>query len=523
MTPRTRASAQELVNLTLDPASYVSWDSPLEQPDLGEEYSRELAMARAQTGVDESVRTGEGKVDGRRVALIIGEFGFLAGSIGTGAADRIVDALRRATAEGLAVLAAPVSGGTRMQEGTIAFTRMIDIVAAVSAHKSAGLLYLVYLRHPTTGGVFATWGSLGHITVAEPHALIGFLGPKVYEALHSEQFPEGVQSGENLFAHGLVDAVLEPRHLRGMLIRVLDTVTKQREPRSAGRTKTVTAQLQTSTNNDDPWTSVELSRLSTRPGLRTLLRFAATDVIGLNGTGMGERENASMVALARFGDHGVVIIGFDRHAQSFDGPLGPGALRQARRAMALASELSLPLVTIIDTPGAALSREAEEGGLGGEIARCLATMIDVPSPTVSVILGQGSGGAALAIFPADRVIAARHAWLSPLQPEGASVIRHGTIEKAATMARQQGISATDLYAAGLVDEIVDELPEAGIEDEAFCRRIGDAIERHVSAATELREGGPSPDQVRRHRVRNAVHRSVSRSHESQGAKHDPGH
>ena len=121
--------------------------------------------------------TGEGRVFGRRVAVVACEFDFLAGSIGVAAAERITAAVQRATAERLPLLASPSSGGTRMQEGTVAFLQMVKIAAAVELHKRAHLPYLVYLRHPTTGGVFASWGSLGHVTAAEPGALVGFLGP----------------------------------------------------------------------------------------------------------------------------------------------------------------------------------------------------------------------------------------------------------------------------------------------------------------------------------------------------------
>ena len=101
-----------------------------------------------------------------------------------------------------------------MQEGTPAFVQMVRISQAVAAHKAAGLPYLVYLRHPTTGGVMASWGSLGHVTVAEPGALVGFLGPRVYEALYGKPFPEGVQTAENLYAHGIIDAVVAARRDR---------------------------------------------------------------------------------------------------------------------------------------------------------------------------------------------------------------------------------------------------------------------------------------------------------------------
>src|SRR4029079_6836222 len=135
--------------------------------------------------------------------------------------DRLVAAVGRATAEGLPLLAATASGGTRMQEGTSAFLQMIRISAAVAAHKAAGLPYLVYLRHPTTGGVMASWGSLGHMTVAESGALVGFLGPRVYEALYGKPFPPDVQTAENLYARGIIDAVMPPEEIADILDRAL--------------------------------------------------------------------------------------------------------------------------------------------------------------------------------------------------------------------------------------------------------------------------------------------------------------
>src|SRR6478736_5647754 len=214
-------NATELLEAVVDPGSFVSWDAEPEQPGLSEEYARDLAKARERSGADESVITGAGLIRGRRVALIVSEFSFLAGSIGHAAAQRIVAAIERATAEGLPLLAGPASGGTRMQEGTLAFLSMVKITGAVRAHRQAGLPYLVYLRHPTTGGVMASWGSLGHITVAEPGALLGFLGPRVYEALYGRPFPDNVQVAENLFDKGLVDAVVPPEQLPDVVHRAL--------------------------------------------------------------------------------------------------------------------------------------------------------------------------------------------------------------------------------------------------------------------------------------------------------------
>ena len=473
-----RLGAQELLDLVLDDASFTSWDTPPPMPaDMSESYAAELAEARERSGVDESVLTGEGLIRGRWVAVVVCEFRFLAGSIGTAAAERLVQAVERATAEGLPLLAAPVSGGTRMQEGTGAFVQMVKISAVIARHKSAGLPYLVYLRHPTTGGVFASWGSLGHLTVAEPGALVGFLGPRVYEALYDRPFPEGVQVSENLYRRGLIDAVVEPEEIAEVLDRALSVLCSDRsgdEPLTSPEPDT----------EDFPetsaWESITRSRRPERPGVRRLLRYAASDVVPLNGTGEGESDPGLLIALAQFGGAPCVFLGQDRRGQTTDRPMGPGALREARRGMRLAADLDLPLLTVIDTPGAALSVEAEEGGLAGEIARCLSDLVTLEAPTMTLLFGQGTGGGALALLPADRVVAAQHGWLSPLPPEGASAIVYRTADRAAEMADSQGVRSVDLLRAGIVDRIVPERPDAADEPEAFCRRVGEVLRQELA-------------------------------------------
>ncbi|TDQ47951.1 carboxyl transferase domain-containing protein [Actinorugispora endophytica] len=471
-----RHGARELIDRTLDPGSFTSWDEPPVDVRPGPEYAAALARARERSGCDEAVLTGEGLLRGRRVAIVAGEFGFLAGSIGIAAAERLVTAVERATAEGLPLLASPSSGGTRMQEGTLAFLGMVKISAAIATHKAAGLPYLVYLRHPTTGGVLASWGSQGHVTVAEPGALIGFLGPRVYEALYGREFPEGVQTAENLYRSGLVDAVLEAEHLPSIAERAFNVLLARPRP---------LAEVPDPPDEEIPdipaWDSILRSRRPDRPGVRRLLRHAANDVVPLNGTGDGETDPGLLLALARFGDAPCVLLGQDRNRQSIEHPLGPAALREARRGMRIARELRLPLLTVIDTPGAALSKDAEERGMAGQIARCLAELVTLEAPTVSVLLGQGTGGGALALVPADRVVSAQHAWLSPLPPEGASAIVHRTVDKAPALAAEQGVRSVELRANGIVDRIVAEHDDAADEPEEFCRRLGAALAHELTA------------------------------------------
>jgi acetyl-CoA carboxylase carboxyl transferase subunit beta len=466
-------SARDLIDLVLDAGSWMSWDTPPDRTGIDPDYSAALARAEERSGVDESVISGEGTMHGRRVAVVACEFGFLAGSIGRAAATRLVAAVERATRAGIPLLAAPVSGGTRMQEGTPAFVHMVRISDAVARHKAAGLPYLVYLRHPTTGGVMASWGSLGHVTVAEPGALVGFLGPRVFEALYGEPFPQDVQTSENLYARGIIDAVLPPEEISGILDRALAIL--QATPNAGS--EPVDAEIP----DVDAWDAIVRSRRPDRPGVRRLLRYAASDVIPLNGTGQGEADPGLLIALARFGDAPCAFLGQDRRGQTTAHPMGPGALREARRGMRLAEELGLPLMTVIDTPGAALSAEAEEGGLAGEIARCLADLVSLDAPSLCLMLGEGNGGGALALLPADRVIAAQHAWLSPLPPEGASAIVHRDTGHAPAMARAQRVRALDLREAGIVDRIVAEHPDAADEPEEFCRRLGAVLAWELAA------------------------------------------
>lgn len=237
------------------------------------------------------------------------------------------------------------------------------------------------------------------------------------------------------------------------------------------------------------WTSVLATRRPDRPGVRFLLA-GATDVTMLNGTGDGESHPGSVLALARIGGEPCVVLGQCREGQTLENPLDAAALREARRGLRLSRELRLPLLTVIDTPGAALSKEAEERGLAGEIARTLSELLTLPTPTVSLLMGQGAGGIALALVPADRVLASEHAWLAPLPPEGASAIVHRDTEHAAELAGAQGVRARDLLRNGIVDRVVPEPPDAAADPDAFRAGLLDAVSaelrRVVSADGELR-------------------------------------
>ena len=408
-----------LLNALIDPGTFQSWDD----------------------AVRESVITGTGSVGGFPAAIVASDFAVQGGSIGLVAGQRLTRAVERATARRLPLIALPASGGTRMQEGTAAFLQMLRVTAAVTAHKAAGLPYLAYLRHPTTGGVLASWASLAHVTVAEPGALIGFLGPRVYEALEGEPFPAGIQTAEHLHACGLVDAVVRPADLAGYFGRVLAVLA----PGPASRDAREMGGVGTAGRTTDAWESVVRTRQAGRLRGADLLRAVADDVVRLR------EDGGLLLALGRVSGTAVVCV-----AQEGDGPFGIRGVDLFLRGLRMAEELRAPLLTVIDTPGAELSVAAEEAGVAGKLAQCIAAMISLPVPTVAVLLGQGTGAAALALLPADRVLAAGPAWLAPLAPEGASAIVYRDTAHAAELARAQGITAADLVAAGMVDQVAAE-------------------------------------------------------------------
>ena len=353
----------------------LSWDAPIGPPPAHADtadYRAQLAGARARTGHDESVRTGAARIGGRRVAVVAGDFGFLAGSIG--AVPRRAHRRRgRAGHRGGVAAAGHHRVGRHPDAGGH---------ARVPAHgrhrrgdrrpRRAGLPYLTYLRHPTTGGVFASWGSLGHLTFAEPGALVGFLGPKVYAALRGEPFPPGVQTAEHLYRHGLVDAVVAtarapPHGVPGP--RLLDRTAR---PAGSG----------TRTGRRTPARCVDVRSppRAIRPARPA--RAAATP---RPARWSWLRRRARILALTRFGGTPCVVVGHDRDDPR---PPDPAALRLVRRAAQLAAELALPLVTVIDTAGAELLGRRRGAGHRPASRRAWRRWRSSPSPASRCCSGR---------------------------------------------------------------------------------------------------------------------------------------
>lgn len=522
------ASAAERIALVADPGSFEEWDAdvvsddPLAFSDT-RPYRDRLAEAREATGLSEAVLTGSARLDGRPFVVVAGEFEFLGGSIGVATAERVARAFERALAERLPLVALTASGGSRMQEGTLAVVGMAKLAAAAGRLRAAGLPYVVCLTHPTLGGVLASWGSLGTVTFALPGALTGFAGPRVVELLTGRPLSSRVQRSETLLAHGTIDAVVPASALRPAVSRVL-AVTVGREGEGApaaarsaptpppARSRTTAAgpvpldadpsapapaSPAGADRPRDAWASLQHVRDRRRPGAGALLDAVADEVTVLRGARDGHPDDpACFAALARVCGVSAVVIAQRRRGDGTPAVMNASGYRKARRAMALAAELRLPLVTIVDTPGAELSADAERGGLAGQIAGCLADMAALPVPTVAVLLGEGGSGGALALLNADRVLVAEHASLGVIAPEGASAILYRDLDHAAELAATQGGASWQLLDAGIADALIPEPRPAHEVPEAFTAAVGAALSAELAT---LATADPSARLAERHR------------------------
>ena len=463
-----RVGARELTGWLLPDATDVA--VPAGRPDpLGwPEHDRLRDDAAARAGTDESVvvvrgrlRGVDGAADGPEAVVVAWEFAFLGGSMGSVAGARIAAAYDVARDAGLPVVLLPSTGGARMQEGMRSLVQMAATTAAATAHADAGLLQVTVLRDPTTGGVFASHANLADVVWAEPGATIGFAGPRVAEAMTGGALPPGSHTARGAKAAGLVDDVVPrdtlPVRLAGLLRwpgtaapRPLAVPDGDRRP--AG----------------DPWTQVERARAADR--VRTPELLAAVDVVEeLRGDRAGDDDPSVRVVLAHLAGRPAVVVAMDPGA----GRLVPSGYRKAWRGLDLAARLAVPVVTLVDTPGADASAASEAGGIAHHIARTFQHLLTVPTPVVALVVGEGGSGGALALAVGDRLLIQEHAMFSVIAPEGAAAILHRDSARAAEVAGLLDPTATRLLDLGIADEVVPE-PAGGEVAAAWA-----AVARHI--------------------------------------------
>jgi len=368
--------------------------------------------------------------------------------MGAAHGEKVVRAYRRATEERLPMVVLPASGGARMQEGMVALIQMARTASAAAAHGRAGLLSLALLRSPTTGGVYASYASLADVRAAEPGATIGFAGPRVVEFTTGAPLPAGSHTAESAYEHGLVDAVTSDGS--AWIEVALGMRDAPLPPRRFGGVFVHT------TFDDSAWGEVEQARLPFRASGVDWAARLCSSWTELHGTDPVLRAGLATIEGGR-----VVVVAMDRHAA--DGRPRPAGYRLAQRAIALAGRLSLPLLTLVDTPGADPSAPSEADGITSEIARTFAAMAELPTTSVCVCVGEGGSGGALAVANADVLLIQEHAIFSVIAPAGASAILHRSADRTPQLAAQLKLTSGDLLKLGIVDDVIpDDDPSPAI-------------------------------------------------------------
>ncbi|MER5628422.1 carboxyl transferase domain-containing protein [Streptosporangium sp. NPDC002544] len=424
----------------------VEWDTELRGGDPLRFPGYRAALRDA---AGESVRSGLIDVAGVRCALVEVRFEHFGGSMGSVAGEKVVRAFSRATDQGLPVLGFVASGGARMQEGMLSLVQMARTASAVSSHAAAGLLSLGVLRSPTTGGVFASWGSLLDVRAVEPGATIGFGGPRVVAQVTGCLPPATSHNAESAHQAGLVDEILAPGEQPLWAAAALGGADRPLEL-PPGRPRVPAPATRTPSS---AWETVSRVRDRERPSGLEWAAALCSSWVELHGG-----DPVIRAGLAVIGGRRVVVVLMDRHAEGRLGRPLPAGFRLAQRAVRLADRLGLPVVTLVDTPGAEPGPVAEADGIAGEIARTLQALAQLRTPSVCVCVGEGGSGGAMALAHTDRLLQLEGAVFSVIAPEGASVILWRDASRAPEAADSLRLTAADLLELGLVDEV---LPDGG--------------------------------------------------------------
>lgn len=470
-----RMHAYSRIEFVADEGTFEEWDKGLEtkNPLKYKGYPEKLLGIQEKTGLDEAVITGKVEINGAAAVIGVCDGRFLMASMGEVVGEKIARAVERATKERLPVILFACSGGARMQEGITSLMQMAKTSAALKRHSDTGLLYISVLTDPTTGGVTASFAMLGDIILAEPKALIGFAGPRVIEQTIGQKLPKGFQRSEFLLEHGFLDGIVERSGLKEMLAKILklhedsgcsaekiQEMLKERQKANADKTDRLGTEE--AKGGLSSWDRVTLSRMQDRPVGSDYIERLFTDFIEFHGDRLFKDDRAIIGGVARFHGVPVTVIAQAKGTNTKEnikrnfGMPSPEGYRKSLRLMKQAEKFGRPIICFVDTPGAFCGLEAEERGQGEAIARNIYEMSDLRVPVLSIIIGEGGSGGALAMATADEVWMLENSVYSILSPEGFASILWKDSSKAKEAAEVMKLTAKDLYQMGIVEKIFDE-------------------------------------------------------------------
>lgn len=490
-----RMHAFRRVEMVVDEGTFKEWDTGLDagNPLNYKGYEDKVKLLKEKTKLDEAIVTGMGEIDGVKTAIGVMDGRFLMASMGYVVGEKITRAIERATKEKLPLILFACSGGARMQEGIISLMQMAKTSAALKRHSDAGQLYVSVLTDPTTGGVTASFAMLGDIILAEPKALIGFAGPRVIEQTIGQKLPKGFQRAEFLLEHGFIDRIVERGELKDVLGSILtlhqaegvsDKVSK--EKKQAEEQEGETNQIATA------WDRVQLSRMKDRPVGRDYINQLFTEFIEFHGDRYYGDDKAIIGGVAKFHGRPVTVIAQAKgnttkeNVERNFGMPSPEGYRKSLRLMKQAEKFNRPVICFVDTPGAFCGLEAEERGQGEAIARNIYEMSGLKVPVLSVVIGEGGSGGALAMAVADEVWMLENSIYSILSPEGYATILWKDSKRAKEAASVMKLTAKHLKKAGIIEKIIQEPGHFTVDNIAVvCETMEGYVETFLQSYAEL--------------------------------------
>lgn len=468
------------IRLITDRESFEEWDAELtgEDPLQFPEYEEKLKYLQESTGLREAVITGQAKIAGQKTAIGVMSPDFLMGSMGTAVGEKITRMIERATKERLPVILFCCSGGARMQEGIFSLMQMAKTSQALKRHDAAGLLYVSVLTDPTTGGVTASFAMLGDVILAEPGALIGFAGARVIRQTIGGRLPEGFQSAEFLQKHGFVDRIVKREQMKRTLAVILKSSRcPEKEQKEHIRETSVEEKLQAGLTEipengilKSAWDRVLTARDGSRPYSSDYISNIFDGFIELHGDRLYGDDRAVIGGIAAVGKQYVTVIGQQKGRNTKEnrirnfGMMNPEGYRKTLRLMKQAEKFHRPIILFVDTPGAFCGVEAEERGQGEAIARNLFEMAGLTVPVLSIVIGEGGSGGALALAVANEVWMLENSVYSVLSPEGFAAILWKDGKRASQAAEVMKLTAQELKDAGVVEKVIPESRPADKED-----------------------------------------------------------
>lgn len=527
-----RVHAYRRIEMIADENSFEEWDMDLqtENPLDYKGYEEKIEKLQEKTGLREAVVTGKATILGQPAVLAVCDGRFMMASMGEIVGEKITRAVERATRQELPVIIFACSGGARMQEGIVSLMQMAKTSAALKRHSDAGLLYISVLTDPTTGGVTASFAMLGDIILAEPKALIGFAGPRVIEQTIGQKLPKGFQRSEFLLEHGFIDQIVERPKMRETLGRILefhgkvqtdieDTIDKTaREIASqtgdqavelatgkiVSKTTVQTADEIKSKDSEDivdkaqtqkinAWDRVLLSRRKNRPVGSDYIRMLFQDFTEFHGDRLYGDDPAIIGGIAYFKERPVTVIAQEKGTNTKENIMrnfampSPEGYRKALRLMKQAEKFHRPVICFVDTPGAFCGLEAEERGQGEAIARNLYELSGLKTPVLSIVIGEGGSGGALALAVADEVWMLENSIYSILSPEGFASILWKDSTKAKEAAKVMKLTADDLKKMGVIECVLEEPEQYTVQT---MKPVADQLREKVEAFIENYEQMP---------------------------------